>query len=95
MQSTMRSVPVTAYVSELQKKRLSKRAEERCLPISGYLSRLIDRDDENSAGKKDDLLRPIEELEESLEETKDLSKCKSYSGLDALLNDLRSKYGSV
>jgi hypothetical protein len=38
----------------MQKDRLAKRAKKRSLPLSGYLSRLIEKDDENTAEEKDD-----------------------------------------
>jgi hypothetical protein len=47
------------------------------------------------AKKDDDLRRPKEDLMDSLKETEDLSKCKSYSSLDELLSDLRSKHGNI
>jgi hypothetical protein len=78
----MRSVPVTAYVSELTKKRLEKRAKKRCLPISGYLSRLIDRDDENNSEKGDDLCKPIAELKRRLESARDPKNCIAFNNAE-------------
>jgi hypothetical protein len=84
----MRSSAVISYVPKPVREKLQKKAADLCLPLSRYVSRLLEGscDFENGEDNVPEITR--EELEERLKSADDPKNCTFFATKESLMNHI-------